>query len=100
MNPFLQAMECAKEDWELDRQGAHEMGAVHCFQALFHLADVWTEAVDAEVYATFLDTLFHHVTLQDAILPSQLDQCPPRGPYVPSPPPPPSKFSHPALTWN
>jgi guanylate kinase len=48
------ALAQASEDWKRDSFGADTMDRTMFFQAWFELADIWTEVIDVEEYASFL----------------------------------------------
>ena len=51
----------AEDDWEKDSQGTGALGKKLFLDAMFELADMWTETITAEEYRGFLDQLFQCV---------------------------------------
>ncbi|KAK3280378.1 hypothetical protein CYMTET_11783 [Cymbomonas tetramitiformis] len=63
----IQALAMAEEDWKEDAQGRKATMTKPMLQdALFQLADLWTEGVSPSEYAEFLDALFTDVTCHGA----------------------------------
>lgn len=59
----IEALAMAEEDWKEDAQGRKATMTQQMLQdALFQLADLWTEGVAPSEYAEFLDVLFADVT--------------------------------------
>ena len=58
------AVRSAEEDWARDAgrggAGANELSEDLFGDAMFELADIWTEEIDGDAYADFLWKLFHH----------------------------------------
>ena len=59
-----EALAEAEEDWEKDSQGTGALGKKLFLDAMFELADMWTETIAAEEYRDFLNQLFHCVAEQ------------------------------------
>lgn len=59
------AIKSAAADWEHDSQGESVMRRGLFLDALFELADVWTEGIDANEYADFLLNLLPRVAIGD-----------------------------------
>ena len=63
-NDEEEARASAEGDWEHDTRGAAELGREPFMDALFELADLWTEhSVEAAVYVGFLTTLLHRLAV-------------------------------------
>ena len=59
-----EARSAAEADWEHDTRGAAELGCDLFMDALFELADLWTEHnVEAAAYVGFLTTLLHRLAV-------------------------------------
>ena len=59
-----EARESAEADWEHDTRGAAGLGCDPLMDALFELAELWTEpSVEAAVYVSFLRTLLHRIAV-------------------------------------
>lgn len=56
-----EARVCAEEDYERDLQGSPEMTRTLFQSALFELADLWVDSVNARDYHDFLNSLIHAV---------------------------------------
>jgi len=50
-----EARASAEEDWAKDAKGGNSLRRCDFLDSLFELADVWTEEIDAQEYADFLD---------------------------------------------
>ena len=57
-----EAMSTAEEDWASDAKGGNFMRRSDFLDSLFELADVWTEEIDAQEYADFLNLTFKTVS--------------------------------------
>ena len=51
------------EDWDRDRRGAEGLNRQMLMDALFELADIWTDGINASKYAHFLQKLFDKVAV-------------------------------------
>ncbi|KAL1525035.1 hypothetical protein AB1Y20_019908 [Prymnesium parvum] len=60
-----EAIASAQEDWERDSKGNATMGRNDFLDALFELADMWTDTIGAEEYASFLNLTLKSVTQMD-----------------------------------
>lgn len=56
-----EAIECAEEDWEMDRQGRSALDRTLFCDALFQLADMWTHTTEPAEYVDFLWRLLGHI---------------------------------------
>eukprot|EP00899_Mesostigma_viride_P002018 jgi/Mesvir1/11817/Mv00173-RA.2 len=61
-----EAEKMAQEDWEHDCKGAHRISMEVFQDAMFELADLWVETVNAQDYIDFLDFL-HFKVLQNCV---------------------------------
>ena len=57
-----EAMTTAEEDWASDAKGGQFMRRSDFLDSLFELADVWTEEIDPQEYADFLNLTFKTVS--------------------------------------
>lgn len=57
-----EAKRAVRDDWKSDAKGKRSMDEHAFMDALFELADVWTQTTDASEYAAFLEQLLLRVT--------------------------------------
>ena len=58
------AWEIAEKDWVRDSRGENTIDEKKFYDAIFELADMWTDSVEENDYVELLDTLLRAITLE------------------------------------
>ena len=100
-----EACECAEEDWEADSRDGVSMPRELFMDALFQIADLYTETASSEEYASFLQRILQRCIAKGTDLASgtavfwktkpKKPPKPPKKAKTPTPPPEPSKSPSP-----
>ncbi|CAG9329088.1 unnamed protein product [Blepharisma stoltei] len=61
------SLKVIEEDWDTDSAGADALDYKHFYDAIFQLADIWTEEVNPNTYAEFLIKIYRRITTKRVV---------------------------------